>query len=140
MLVPSPLPGRPVRVRARGRNARAPTSVRITGYHEFCREVPVSGDMMSFVAVMVLLGVPVMGFTARFALKPIVEAVLRLRESFDGRAEPRDVAALQARVRGLEDQLADLQTQMLRIDETTRFHAQLGRRPAGLAGPGARRT
>ncbi len=54
--------------------------------------------------VLIVL-VPVMGWTARFAIKPIVEALARARESG---APGREVELLAARVRELEEEIIRL--------------------------------
>lgn len=53
----------------------------------------------------VLLLIPVSGFTARFALKPVIEQIIRLR---DTDARRREVLELQARVSLLEQHLLAL--------------------------------
>jgi hypothetical protein len=54
--------------------------------------------------VLIVL-VPVMGWTARFAIKPIVEALARAREAG---APGREVELLAARVRELEEEVVRL--------------------------------
>jgi siroheme synthase len=54
--------------------------------------------------VLIVL-VPVMGWTARFAIKPIVEALARAREAG---APSREVELLAARVRELEEEVVRL--------------------------------
>lgn len=53
----------------------------------------------------VLMLIPVSGFTARFALKPVIEQIIRLR---DTDARRREVLELQARVSLLEQHLLHL--------------------------------
>lgn len=57
---------------------------------------------LAIIAVGMLILIPVCGFTARFALKPLLEQIIRLR---DTDARRREVLELQARVSVLEQHL-----------------------------------
>ncbi|CAM4235131.1 hypothetical protein G4177_21960 [Corallococcus sp. ZKHCc1 1396] len=56
------------------------------------------------VAIMltVLIGIPFLGLTLRFALKPLVDTWLRVREAQAGGARGPELEALRARVAHLE--------------------------------------
>jgi hypothetical protein len=71
---------------------------------------------------MSLLLVPVLGLTARFALKPITEAMLRLRAS---RSSDEQVALMQQRLELMETQLSMMESEMHRLREAQEFHARL---------------
>jgi hypothetical protein len=82
-------------------------------------------DLTSVIAVIMgisIVLIPVIGLTARFALKPTVEALSRI---FEGRARDETVQILERRVSLLEQQVEVLGGSMGRLEETARFDAQL---------------
>jgi hypothetical protein len=68
--------------------------------------------------------IPIAGFTARFALKPIVEAMARYRE-VQGGTTGRELNVLEQRVALLEQQYSVLENDMHRISELKEFDRQL---------------
>ena len=77
--------------------------------------------------VSVILGisvvlVPVIGLTARFALKPAVEAIARL---FESRELDETVRILERRVELQEHQLESLQASVQQLSEARDFDRQL---------------
>lgn len=66
--------------------------------------------------------IPVAGLTARFALKPIVEAISRAREIQGGN---REAALLEKRVALLEQQIHNMEGSMERLVEDSEFRRQL---------------
>jgi hypothetical protein len=75
-------------------------------------------DAKEFVIVVgsfSLVFIPAMALTARFALKPIVESIIRLREGFSTPVAPafdaKRVELLEREVEDLKAQLSDLQVQ-----------------------------
>jgi hypothetical protein len=82
-------------------------------------------DVTAVVAVvmglMVVL-IPIAGLTARFALKPIAEAVARMRS---GQGAGRELAVMEQRVALLEQQLSNLETDVRKIEEVADFDRQL---------------
>lgn len=75
--------------------------------------------------------IPIAGFTARFALKPIVEAMAKYREMQGGTAG-RELNVLEQRVALLEQQYSLLENDMQRIGELKEFDRQLtGGSPEG---------
>ena len=68
--------------------------------------------------------IPIAGLTARFALKPIVEAIARMRE-VQGGTTAREVSLLEQRVALLEQQYQALYSQVERITEVKDFERQL---------------
>ena len=68
--------------------------------------------------------IPIAGLTARFALKPIVEAIARMREVQSG-TTAREVNLLEQRVALLEQQYQALDNQVERITEVKDFERQL---------------
>lgn len=87
------------------------------------------GDDITNIVFLVFMGlavvVPIVGVTARFALRPIVEALVTLRAS--GRDE-QAVQLLERRMALLEQevrQMDDLRTQVERLTEERDFQRQL---------------
>lgn len=70
--------------------------------------------------------IPIAGLTARFALKPIVEAIARMREVQAG-ATGRELNLLEQRVSLLEQQYQTLDNTVERIAEIKDFDRQLGK-------------
>ena len=70
--------------------------------------------------------IPIAGLTARFALKPIVEAIARMREVQAG-ATGRELNVLEQRVALLEQQYQTLDHTVERIAEIKDFDRQLGK-------------
>ncbi len=82
-------------------------------------------DITSVIAVIMGISVvliPVIGLTARFALKPTVEALSRI---FEGRGKDETVLMLERRVALLEQQVDAVEGSMNRLAETTHFDSQL---------------
>jgi hypothetical protein len=68
--------------------------------------------------------IPIAGLTARFALKPIVEAIARMREAQGGTAG-RELNVLEQRVALLEQQYQTLEGSVQRMGELKDFDRQL---------------
>lgn len=82
-------------------------------------------DLTSLVAVIMGISVvliPVAGLTARFALKPAVEALGRFIE---GKGKEEAVHVVERRIALLEQQLEVLQTSVDRLIEVSEFDAAL---------------
>lgn len=82
-----------------------------------------SGDIVGLVAVIAIFLIPSIGLTARFALKPIVESVLRLRDALD--RERVGSAVQDPRFTALQQEVVDLRETVDRLAETVHFDAQL---------------
>ena len=74
-----------------------------------------------FMGTLIVL-IPVAGVTARFALKPIAEAMAKIKSS-QGTSE--QLSLIQQRLELMEHQLGAMESEMYRIKEVTEFHAQL---------------
>ena len=72
--------------------------------------------------------IPIAGLTARFALKPIVEAMARMKEIQAGN-EGRALGILEQRVALLEQQQQILEGTVQRLGEFRDFDRQLGTGP-----------
>ena len=85
----------------------------------------VSGELIGMVAVIMgclMLLIPIAGLTARFALKPIVEAVVRLRQT-PGAAE--HLALIEQRMALMEQQQANTESDVGRLLEVQEFQEKL---------------
>lgn len=82
-------------------------------------------DLTAMVAVimgLLVVLIPISGLTARFALKPIAEAVARMREA---QGTAREVDVLEQRVALLERQISTMETDIERLEATSEFDRQL---------------
>jgi hypothetical protein len=68
--------------------------------------------------------IPIAGLTARFALKPIVEAIARMKEIQAG-SSVRELGVLEQRVALLEQQHQVLENEVERLAELKDFDRQL---------------
>lgn len=80
--------------------------------------VPIVAIFMGCLIVLI----PVAGFTARYAIKPITESIAKMRESS---SNVREVAVLEQRVALLEQQLQHVETAVDRIATARDFERQL---------------
>ncbi len=69
--------------------------------------------------------IPIAGFTARFAMKPIVESMARLREAQAAGGPASDVRQLEQRVAAIEHQLEGMDSSLQRLTEAKDFERQL---------------
>ena len=93
-------------------------------------------DLVALVSVILGISVvliPIMGLTARFALKPVVEALARV---FESRSVDETVRILERRVELQEQQIEALQSSLEKLTETQEFDRQLAAPRAGDAAPG----
>lgn len=79
--------------------------------------------VLGTLGIMTVL-IPIAGLTARFALKPIVEAIARMREVQAG-STGRELSVLEQRVALLEQQYQSLDSTVERIAEIKDFDRQL---------------
>jgi hypothetical protein len=82
-------------------------------------------DLTSVIAVIMgisIVLIPVIGLTARFALKPTVEAFAKMIE---GRGRDEALQMLERRIALLEQQVDVLEGSLGRLEEASRFDAQL---------------
>ena len=66
--------------------------------------------------------IPVIGITARFALKPTVEAFSRL---FEGKSTNETISILERRMALMESQIESIESNVKRLVDVTDFHQQL---------------
>jgi hypothetical protein len=85
-------------------------------------------DFLGYAMVISLLVIPALGLTARFALKPIVDALLRLKEGGllpSAVRSAEDVPMLVTEVRRLRAEVAQLQQTVARLEDAESFHRTL---------------
>ncbi|HYH78311.1 MAG TPA: hypothetical protein VEX86_00890 [Longimicrobium sp.] len=87
-------------------------------------------DIIKLMIVSSLVVLPAVGLTVRFALKPIVEAILRLKEG--GVLAPDSSAVLVAEIRQMRaelrqsaDDVAQVRQEMTRLQEAESFNLAL---------------
>jgi hypothetical protein len=82
-------------------------------------------DLTAIIAVIMGISVvliPVIGLTARFALKPVVEALSRV---FESRGMDEALQITERRIALLETQMETLESSMNRLEDAASFDAQL---------------
>ncbi len=82
-----------------------------------------------FMGISIVL-VPVIGLTARFALKPTVEALSRF---FDKKGSDEAVSILERRMALMEQQLESIASSVQRLAEAAEFDQKLAAPPKGPA-------
>lgn len=83
--------------------------------------IDVTGVVAVVMGLMVVL-IPVAGVTARFALKPIAEAVARMREA---QGAGRELQLVEQRLALLEQQISNLESDVRRVEDKTEFDRRL---------------
>ena len=92
----------------------------------------------ALLAIMaIVFGVPAIGISVRFALKPIVDSIIRLRESTASLGD----GAVERRVLQLQDEVAQLRATVSDLEETVSFQQKLLAAPAepAVSAPAAER-
>jgi outer membrane murein-binding lipoprotein Lpp len=92
-------------------------------------------DIVKLCVILSLVVLPALAITARFALKPIVDAILRLKEGgmlpgSQNLAAGQEVPLLASEVRHLRAEMAQLQQSVAQLQEAETFHRSLGERAA----------
>ena len=82
-------------------------------------------DVAPMVMGLVIVGIPVLGFTAKMVLKPLVEALVRLREAGVVMGSQQQQLADQKFVQ-MQEEIRLLHEQVERLTEAETFHRQLG--------------
>ncbi len=72
--------------------------------------------------------IPMIGLTARFALKPVVEALSKV---FESRGKDESLQIMERRIALLETQMEAFEGSVHRLQETQHFDAQLRAGPEG---------
>ncbi len=79
-------------------------------------------EIIAVVMGISIVLIPVIGITARFALKPTVEAFSRL---FEGRGANETISILERRMALMESQIESIESNVKRLVDATDFHQQL---------------
>jgi hypothetical protein len=92
-------------------------------------------DIVKLAMITSVVVLPALAITVRFALKPIVDAILRLKEggvlpSSPSLAGNQEVAMLASEVHQLRDEMAQLQQTVAQLQDAETFHRSLTERPA----------
>lgn len=78
-------------------------------------------DFGLLVIMAMVFGVPAIGISVRFALKPIVDSIIRLRES----SGAVNTGVVERRMLELEDEVAQLRASVSELEETVAFQQKL---------------
>ncbi len=81
--------------------------------------------VVSIVGGLLIFLIPIAGFTARFAFKPIVESMAKLKEMQATSGPAGDVRSLEQRVAAIEHQLEGMDSSLQRLIEAKEFERQL---------------
>jgi ubiquinone biosynthesis protein UbiJ len=92
-------------------------------------------DVFRYVLLSAVVIVPALGITARFALKPVVDAVVRLREAMAEQDSTALARALAAELAELRAETATLRDEVARLSTIESFHRQLQQPNAGELPP-----
>jgi hypothetical protein len=86
-----------------------------------------SHDIANVAFAAIIVGIPLLGITARLVLKPVVDALIRLREAgmISGVAQQQQVLA-DRRLTDMQEEIHNLQQSMRRLVEAEAFNRQLG--------------
>jgi hypothetical protein len=82
-------------------------------------------DAFMLLLMFICFGVPALAITARLIMKPMVDSIIRLRESTGASG------VVERKVLELEDELSQLRASFAELEETVAFQQKL------LTGPGA---
>jgi hypothetical protein len=92
-------------------------------------------EIIELAAVLSVVVLPMMAVTLRLTLRPLVEAILRLREGLRADAGPPLAGADAAELARLREEVARLHRTVARLQEAEAFHRAL-EGPAERRGPG----
>lgn len=87
-------------------------------------------EIISVIMGISIILIPVIGITARFALKPTVEAFSRL---FEGKGANEAISILERRMALMESQIESIESNVKRLGDVTDFHQQLESGPTPTA-------
>ncbi|MEJ2217593.1 MAG: hypothetical protein P8099_13365 [Gemmatimonadota bacterium] len=81
-------------------------------------------QIFAFILAGVILGVPVLALSLRFALKPLVESYTRLKEAQQS-GSSKDLPVVVQQLAMLERRMQAIEEHMDRLDEVAEFHREL---------------
>jgi hypothetical protein len=79
-------------------------------------------ELARFLVILSVVVLPAMAITVRFALKPVLDAILRLKE---GGVLPSATASVTAEVQQLREEVAELHRVVAGMQEADAFHRAL---------------
>ncbi len=79
-------------------------------------------DIVTIVVMGLILFTPVAGFTLRFALKPIVDAMARM---IDRRSESDTTVVIERRMNLFEQELSSMRAEVVRMADRADFYDRL---------------
>ena len=89
-------------------------------------ELDILAPLIVFLVCAFVVSIPVVAFSARYAARPVVDALVRLREAQGKNAAAEDRLELQERrLAMLENELQHIGTSLERLADAERFRAQL---------------
>jgi len=95
--------------------------------------MPPDVDITLIIIIAIVLGIPILGLTARLAIQPIVQALIQLQEAF-GRAETSHL--LSPRLNDLEEEVDRLSASVNHLLEAQEFREALEAPQEGAPGEG----
>ncbi|HSU18061.1 hypothetical protein [Longimicrobium sp.] len=102
------------------------------------QELETLAPLIGFAICAFIISIPVVAFSARFAVKPVVDALIRLREAQGKMNSSNEMLVLQdRRLSLLESEMQHIGTALERLAEAQEFQARLGA-PLSVALPTAR--
>ena len=82
--------------------------------------------LIAFAIVAFVVSIPVIAFSARFAIKPVVDALIRLREAQGTSGADHEMMMLQdRRLSLLESEMQHITTSLERLADAQEFQARL---------------
>jgi hypothetical protein len=86
-----------------------------------------SSDITGVIFGIMLIGIPMIGFTAKMVMKPLVDALIRLREAgiMTSNQQQQQLLA-DRRLTDLQEELHNLQQTVQRLVDAEAFNRQLG--------------
>jgi len=78
-------------------------------------------DAFMFAMMFIVFGVPALAITARLIMKPMVDSIIRLRESSAAASN----GLVERRMLELEDEVSQLRAGMAELEETVAFQQKL---------------
>ncbi|HEY0672883.1 MAG TPA: hypothetical protein VGD27_11475 [Longimicrobiales bacterium] len=93
-------------------------------------------DAVLLVLMFIVFGVPALAIAARLVIRPVIEAILRLRESYGSSG----AQASDPRITALEAQVSRLAIEVQRLTESEAFNRELLQAPPEKVLPESRRT
>lgn len=93
-------------------------------------------DLMAMMAFVSLVFIPALALTARFAMKPIVESIVKLREAFNMPVSGRNDQQTH-QIEQLQNEVFELRRAVDQLQSEREFDKQLHKQPAARQLPSA---